>query len=97
MNTLDAVGATPTASTLSGVFDLEIFASKTIDASKRLARFEPARSQISAGALFEYGTKTGAGIPVIQDGALFQLKKDTVSLANPKLNTVNLGRLPNSR
>ena len=54
-NTLDAVGATPTESTLSGVFDLKISASKTIDASKRLARFEPARSLISAGALFEHG------------------------------------------
>ena len=54
-NTLDAVGATPTASTLSGDFAPENFTGKTIDASKRLARFEPARNHISAGALFEYG------------------------------------------
>ena len=52
-NSLDAVGETPTASTVSGIFEAENLASKTIDASKRLAGLEPAHNQLSASALFE--------------------------------------------
>ena len=63
-NTLDAVGSTPTASTISGVFILKIYTSKTIDANHRLAGFEPAHSHNTAGALFEQGkVKKGTASP----------------------------------
>ena len=79
VNTLDAVGETPTASTLSGVFSPEILASKTIDASRRLARFEPARSHLPAGALFDPAPASAKWCGSFKAGALFQIKKGTAS------------------
>ena len=63
-NTLDAVGATPTASTLSWIFILEIFTNKTIDANHRLAGIEPAHNHFAVSALFEHGRIQKGGLPL---------------------------------